>query len=221
MARKRQIDPIFPFEKEIAALSVPARYLYILSWCQMDDTNGVLPHDSFFLKRQIFPEETIEVEALLQELINQKRLFPFEAEGKAWLWCPTLLKHQVINHASKKKYPDPPDTLKEQYRSTTLPLPKSESSRVSRVELNRVLKQKDKCDPIFTFLRSTGLDLTSREQTAIVLAWQPGLKTRGRCYDCEKCKKDFMEIVKRVKAANPEKPGAYFVKAIGNYITGN
>src|SRR3990167_4021819 len=131
MARKRQIDPIFPFEKEMAALSIPARYLYILSWCQMDDTNGVLPYDSFFLKRQIFPEENIDVEVLLQELITQRRLFPFDAEGKKWLWCPNLLKHQIINHPSKRKYPDPPKELRDGYRKTTLALPKSELSELS------------------------------------------------------------------------------------------
>jgi hypothetical protein len=88
-------------------------------------------------------------------------------------------------------------------------------SGVGRDELSH--KAKDNCD-IMNFM--TGLDLNSRQQTAILLAWQPGLKARGRCYDCEKCKKDFAEKVKEVKAQNPKNFGAYLVKTIGNFITG-
>ncbi|MFA5499464.1 MAG: hypothetical protein WC404_00115 [Candidatus Omnitrophota bacterium] len=216
MARKRQIDPVFPFEKEIAALSIPARYLYILSWCQMDDTNGVLPYDSFFLKRQIFPEENIDVEALLQELMSQKRLLPFEAEGKKWLWCPNLLKHQVINHVSKKKYPDPPKILKEHYHSATLPLPKSESNRVS--ELSRV-ESKSKCDNLLLLL--TGLDLTAKDQSEVLNTWCGGLKARTRCYSYVKCEQQLKEIIAKVKKAKPEKPALYFKKAVNNFITGD
>lgn len=132
MARKRQVDPEYPFEEEIAQLSIPARYFYILSWCHMDDTNGVLPYNAYKLKGQIFPEDDIDIEKLIQELVNMRRLFAFEAEGKKWLWCPTLLKHQIINHPSRHKYPNPPKELTEHYRSAKVALP------LSRVELSRV-----------------------------------------------------------------------------------
>lgn len=132
MARKRQIDPCYPFEKEIRGLTIPARYFYILSWCHMDDTNGVMPYDLFMLKNQIFPEEEIDIQPVVKELINTHRYFPFEAEGKQWLWCPTMLKHQTINHPSNSKYPPPPKTLREHYRSIKVALPQS------RVELSRV-----------------------------------------------------------------------------------
>ena len=140
MARKRQIDPEYPFEEEIARLSIPARYFYIMSWCHMDDTNGVLPYNAYKLKGQIFPEDGIDIEELIQELIDMHRLFVFEAEGKRWLWCPKLLKHQVINHPSRKRYPDPPKTLQEDYRSSKVAL------TLSRVELSRV-ELKDQPNP--------------------------------------------------------------------------
>ena len=98
MARKRQVDPIYPFEQEIRALSISARYFYILSWCQMDDANGVMPYDAFNLKNQIFPEELIDIQPIITELLNKRRLFEFESDGKKWLWCPTLLKHQNITN---------------------------------------------------------------------------------------------------------------------------
>ncbi len=135
MGRKRQIDPEYPFEKEIARLSIPCRYFYILAWCHMDDTNGVLPYDAYKLKGLIFPTDDIDMEAIIQGVIAERRIFPFDADNKKWLWCPTLLKHQTINHPSKKKYPDPPKRLREDYRSGKLALTQS------RVELSRVEKE--------------------------------------------------------------------------------
>ena len=146
MARKRQIDPIYPSEKEIRSLSVPARYFYILSWCHMDDQNGVMPYDIFQLKIQIFPEDQINVETIIKELIDQRRLWPFKAEGKDWLWCPTLLDHQNIQHPSKQHYPSPTKevveehkkykTLNEPSMSPHIPLTQSRVE-LSRVELNK------------------------------------------------------------------------------------
>ena len=98
----------------------------------MDDETGVLPYDIFMLKGQIFPADVINVEAIIEEIITMRRYFLFEAEGKRWLWCPTMPKHQTINHPSKRKYPTPPKTLQEDYRSGKLALP------LSRVELSRV-----------------------------------------------------------------------------------
>jgi len=143
MARKRQIDPIYPFEKEIRALSIPARFFYLLSWCYMSDPNeekkkigGVLPYDLFFLKNNIFPEENIDIVPIIEEIIAQRRYFVFESDGKEWLWCPTLSKHQTINHPSKGNYPDPPLEVQEYYRSTKVVLTQS------RVEKSRVEKNK-------------------------------------------------------------------------------
>jgi len=143
MARKRQFDPEYPFEEEIALLSIPARYFYMLSWCHMDDTNGVLPYNIYKLKGQIFPEDNIDVQSIILELLKLRRLFEFEAGGKKWLWCPTLLKHQVINNPSRKKYPDPPKKLQEDYRSGKLALTLSRVERVERVDI------KDQATPEF------------------------------------------------------------------------
>jgi hypothetical protein len=98
---------------------------------------GVMPYDLFFLKNNIFPEEGIDIAPIVAEIIALRRYFPFEAEGKQWLWCPTMPKHQTINHPSKGKYPDPPVSLQEDYRSGKLVLP------LSRVELSRVEKNKE------------------------------------------------------------------------------
>jgi hypothetical protein len=233
MARKRQIDPVYPFEAEIRALTINARYFYIMSWCHMNDANeekkktgGVMPYDLFFLKSHIFPSDEIDIAPIVEELIAQKRYYSFEAEGKQWIWCPTMSVHQVINHPSNSNYPNPPKEIQEHYRSGKGALT---PNRMSGVEVNRVEKSpaipqvihkpEDQCDKVLTFM--TGLDLTSKQQTEILKAWGPGLKARTRCYDCDKCRKDFMSKVKETKAANPRDFGAYFMKAINNFITGD
>lgn len=141
MARKRQVEPGLPFEKEIRALSISARYFYVMSWCHMSDPNekekrvgGVMPYDEFFLKSNIFPDEGVAVQPLIDEIIAQQRYFPFEAQGKKWLWCPTLVKHQMISHPAKDGYPDPPKELQEQYRSAHGALQQSRVEGVERVE---------------------------------------------------------------------------------------
>jgi len=142
MARKRQIDPEYPFSDEIASLSINARYFYILSWCYMDDNNGVLPYEPRRLKLQIFPEDEIDVASLIDELIEQKRIFPFKYENKTWLWCPGFLKHQTIHHKSAQKCPNPPDELKSNYRSATVVLPQNRIEK-NRVEKNRIEKRSE------------------------------------------------------------------------------
>lgn len=155
MARTRQIKPNYPFEKEIRALSIPARYFYELSWCHMSDPNpnekimgGVLPYDLFYLQTNIFPGENIDVDPIINEIMAQKRYFPFDAQGKHWLWCPTMAKHQNIQHPAKEfKYPDPPKELVENYNNHTLLNEPSMSPHIpltkSRVELSRVELRKN------------------------------------------------------------------------------
>ncbi len=146
MARKRQIDPIFPQDSEISSLSIAARYFYILSWCHMSDPNdnpkkkhvgGVLPYDLQYLKKSVFPEENIDIAPIVKELLDRRRYLPFETQGKQWLWCPTLAEHQVVNHPSSTNYPEPPVALQEDYRSGKLALTQS------RVELSRVELRKN------------------------------------------------------------------------------
>jgi len=181
VARKRQIDPIYPLEQEIAQLTIPARYFYIMSWCHMDDANGVMPYDTFLLKGQIFPADNVNVEDLIQECIKARRLFPFEAEGKHWLWCPTLLKHQHIQHPSRRSYPAPPKQVKELYTilltepslSPHIPLTQSRVE-LSRVELNKEQpseKLKSALDKVY----KDGFNIYKLlERLKKELKWEPG-----------------------------------------------
>jgi hypothetical protein len=103
----------------------------------MDDATGVMPYDIFMLKGQIFPADDIDVVKIIEEIIGQRRYFPFKTEdGKQWLWCPTMPKNQIINHPSRSKYPAPPTALRECYRSGNIALPLSRIE-LSRVELNK------------------------------------------------------------------------------------
>ena len=156
MARKRQIDPELPFEQEMAQLSIPARYFYIMSWCHMDDVTAVMPYNIHTLKGQIFPEEDVDVESIIQELVKLRRLFVFVSENKKWLWCPTLLKHQVINHLSRKKCPEPPKELREEYVSGKVALIQS---RVERVEESRVEKEQPEAAELLSKIYDMGFNI--------------------------------------------------------------
>jgi len=212
MARKRQIDPIYPFEREIKALSHDARYFYILLWCHMDDTNGVVENDPEALRDQVFPgEPSIDVAGIIKELTDQKRLYMFTSNGKSYLYCPTFRKHQVINHPSNQKYPDPPKDC----------VPIETGTRKPRIDPPAGPPEdavKDDCQ-IMDFMR--GIGVNARIQTDILLAWQPGLKKRGRCYDCNECRKWFVEIVANAQAHKPKDLGLYLRRCVAKFITGD
>lgn len=99
-------------------------------------TGGVMPYDLFFLKSNIFPEESINIEPLVNEIFAQKRYFPFAVNGKEWLWCPTMPKHQIICHPSLGKYPNPPIELQEEYKSGKLFLSQN-ITKLKRTELEK------------------------------------------------------------------------------------
>jgi hypothetical protein len=80
-------------------------------------------------------------------------------------------------------------------------------------------KPKDECDFILNWMK--GLGLTGKEQTDILLAWHPGLKKRGRCYDCKICEREWKGCIERTRKANPKHFGAYLVKTVNNFITGD
>lgn len=137
-------------------MSIPARYLYENSWCHMTDPNpkenivgGVAPYEPIYFKDNIFPGDNgLDVALLIEEIINQNRYFPFDAQGKKWLWCPTMAKHQFIQHPAKEfKYPDPPKEMVEKYNNRTLINEPSMSPHIpliqSRVELSRVELNKE------------------------------------------------------------------------------
>lgn len=114
MARIRYLKPDFTMDEDIAEVSIHARFLYQNLWCHMD-RSGVCEASSRIIKAQIFPYDdevtSKKVETYLKELIDHGFLFPVIYKGKAYLYCPTLVKHQKIHPKEQSKHGIPADHL--------------------------------------------------------------------------------------------------------------
>jgi len=152
MARKRQIDPEFCVDEDMAKISKEARLFYILSWTHAEDT-GVLEYKPLTLKAKIFPYDDITIIPLIEELLCYEKYILYEnSDKKKYLFIKNFHKHQIIQHPSNPKFPLPPmpyrDTIpeivlknasKELLSHTTHILLNEEYNRIelNRIELNR------------------------------------------------------------------------------------
>lgn len=158
MPRKRQIDPEFFVDEEIAELSPYARLFYIGTWCHAEDT-GILELKFNQLRVKIFPyEPDVDVESLYKELKDSGKLIEYSRNGKDYFMIKAFHKRQTIQHPSFSFLPMPPDPIrkeipdfirnKNKYRG-----PADESTNThegsrglneeyNRVELNRIEKNR-------------------------------------------------------------------------------
>jgi hypothetical protein len=113
MPRNRTIKPEFYSDSKLAEVSVHARYLYKGTWTFADDY-GVVRADTRWLKAMIFPYDNFTMEEMngwLDDLEKIKRILLFAVNGENYYYIPNFLKHQVIDHPSKWRNPNPPAHL--------------------------------------------------------------------------------------------------------------
>ena len=91
--RARNIKPGFFKSEEVAECSPWARLLFPGLWC-MADREGRLEDRPKRMKGEIFPYDSIEIEPLLQELVEQGLIIRYEVDGQKLIWIPTFVKHQ-------------------------------------------------------------------------------------------------------------------------------
>jgi hypothetical protein len=104
MARIRTIKPEFWTDDRIGECSVSARLLFIACWNFADDKGG-LDRSAKQLKAQAFPYDVIDCEPLIQELLGQRLLIEYEAQGRKYLHINGFLKHQKIDNPAKARIP--------------------------------------------------------------------------------------------------------------------
>lgn len=122
MARKRMIDPEFWLDEDMTSMGFDCRLFYIGLWNFSDDY-GVIGNSPKKVKAQIFPYEKIDVAPFIKLLIEMKKLIPFEAEGKQWLFVKNFPKYQRVDKPSKHRNPPvPKEILAEHSPSTQEPL---------------------------------------------------------------------------------------------------
>jgi len=109
MARIRTTKPEFWSSEQIMELSPLARLAFIGLWNFCDD-GGVHPASAKTLKAEIFPSDDIKPDAvlgLINELIEQRLIKEFTADGKKYWSVTGWKKHQRIDRPSYR-YPSPP-----------------------------------------------------------------------------------------------------------------
>ena len=121
MARCRIVKPEFWDDGKLASVSYQARLTYIGIWNFCDDY-GVTKANSLWLKSRIYPyDDKLSIKDFnrwIQELVDLKRIIQFQACGETFYFLPNFRKHQVINRPSKTRYPEPPDNINDDSRST-------------------------------------------------------------------------------------------------------
>jgi len=93
MARARNIKPGFFRNADLAELSVEARLLFIGLWT-IADREGRLDDRPKQIKMEIYPADSFDVSALLEELADTDMLDRYEVGGKKYIQIVNFTKHQ-------------------------------------------------------------------------------------------------------------------------------
>jgi hypothetical protein len=131
MARIRSVKPEFWLDRKLArGVSRDARLLYIGLWNHADE-HGRLHGDPAVIKGQVFPYDSVDIDALLAELVKLGRVVSYEVDGDPYLFLPKLAAHQRLE-AQKvpSRLPAPPDPLPDPPKSAPRadkPAPRAES----------------------------------------------------------------------------------------------
>lgn len=112
MARMRSVKPEFWTDPDLAELSRDARLLYIGLW-NLSDEHGRVRGDARYLKGQLFAYDDDltphAVDSLVAQLDTAGKAVRYEAEGRAYLFLPTLARHQRLEPDKvPSRLPPPP-----------------------------------------------------------------------------------------------------------------
>lgn len=126
MPRNRMVKPEFWTNDKVVQCTIIAR-AFFLGMLNFADDNGNIDQSTNQLKLQIFPADEVDVGLLVDELIQNELVTPYEVGGKKYLHINGFRKHQQINRPSQPRCP-PIDSV-----STTGGLPE-DSPRKERKE---------------------------------------------------------------------------------------
>ena len=111
--RKRQIDPDFFHDEELASLEPHARLLFEGLWT-LADREGALEDKPAVIHGFVFPfEPKVNVDKLLNDLQNIRSITRYEVSGHKYIYIRNLKKRQSIHpHESQSVIPIPENVIK-------------------------------------------------------------------------------------------------------------
>lgn len=153
MPRKRQLDPEFFSDEEIAKLSPLARLFYQGTWCFCEDT-AVFKVKFPTLKMQILPYDNVDVSLLYEEIFKEQFYVQFKNGSDTYAFIKGFHKRQIIQHPSRSILPLPPEPFLSKIPEKIKRLNECSLSpqltlieEYDRVELSRVELSRDKKEP--------------------------------------------------------------------------
>jgi hypothetical protein len=106
--RRRDIDPGFFSSDQVVACSMAARLLFIGLWT-LADREGRLRDEPSRIRRQIFPDDRVDIEKLLVELASQGLVDRYVVDDATLMCIPAFGEHQSIHpHEARSKLAPPP-----------------------------------------------------------------------------------------------------------------
>ena len=104
----RSVRPEFFADPTMAELSHAARLLYVGLWCIADDDGRGewLPKQ---IDGQVFPLESVDIHALLEQLVSSARVVRYTDGNRQYFYIPTFTEYQRPNRKYDSKLPDPAD----------------------------------------------------------------------------------------------------------------
>lgn len=138
MARMRTIKPEFWTDDKIVELSLLARLLFIGLWNFADD-DGYLEHSPKRIKRLIFPDQDIDVEQGLLELLAAGFLCVCDSDQGELLKICKFDEHQRPQHPVRTKFTG----ILERNLDDSRVLMSAHEVSAGRVEESRVVKSRE------------------------------------------------------------------------------
>lgn len=107
MSRSRNIKPGFFKNEDLAEISFECRLLFIGLWT-MADREGILEDRPKRIKIELFPGDSVDVDADLNALASRGFVLRYEVEGVRYIQILNFLKHQNPHHQeAPSKLPKP------------------------------------------------------------------------------------------------------------------
>jgi hypothetical protein len=148
--RARNIKPGFFKNEALHEVDPYARLLFIGLWC-LADREGRLEDRPKRIKVELFPADSVDVDAMLEQLAKAGMVIRYEADGQRIISIPNFLKHQHPHHLEKSSnFPDLPpvhDAIKQPKPGTLAPMDGGKVSDKSQASLSLIRLNPDSLNP--------------------------------------------------------------------------